>query len=317
MENETLKALIESVRGIHPHAEITVIEDLFQKELVHFTIAEDKRKRGFGSDRVSVTAFRKAYSEFVERKTFLSLAHQQKTSNGFAVHLNDVLAKENAFYELVERDALLCSWLAKVPPCWITDEALIKLAGPKILETRSCLRARKLDFKIGFQAQTGDVFTVVGALFSPEGLMGMAIDCKAGKDIPALISAALDGISFWATIIMNRLDQTGIILINDQGQGDWEPSSHFEYYLDKSYLPNWFLSGAQEVLHLKPFDVHFIEHSISMECAWDLKCVQASSSNFIDYYVGPTPQNNELIIRRMKENFQNLDTFNDEIHPLA
>ena len=35
-ENETLKALIESVRGIHPHAEITVIEDLFQKELVHF-----------------------------------------------------------------------------------------------------------------------------------------------------------------------------------------------------------------------------------------------------------------------------------------
>lgn len=317
MENEKLKALIDAVRIKHPKVEISVVQDLFQKDLVHFSILESKKERGFGSDCNACHAFLKAYSEFVERKTFLSLRNAGKTSNGFAVHVSSALAKENAFYELIERDALLCSWLAKVPPCWISENTLFQVLGHKISEIKKKLKEKQFDFKIGFQAQTGDISTVVGMLFSPTGLIGMAIDCKAGRDIPALISSSLDGVSFWATIISNRLEETGSIFAKESISGLWEPSSHFEYHLDKSHFPDWYLAGGSEILSLEPFYANFLEHSISFQCPWELKCVQARGSNFIDYYVGPTRLDDEHIIKRMKQNFSSDLKFNSEIHPLA
>ena len=68
---------------------------------------------GRGMDMDTDLAFTKAGAEAMER----AIVHksQERNTSGIALHTDELKAKKNAFYELLERDQFLCHFLTKTP----------------------------------------------------------------------------------------------------------------------------------------------------------------------------------------------------------
>lgn len=69
---------------------------------------------GMGGGLDSTEAQIKATFEWIERKAFRALG--RGTSSGWAAHSSPEAARLNAERELLERDAVLCSWLLRLSP---------------------------------------------------------------------------------------------------------------------------------------------------------------------------------------------------------
>jgi hypothetical protein len=69
---------------------------------------------GFGGGATSREAQLKAVFEWIERRSFRQ--GQSETSSGWAAHTSPDAARRAAELELVERDAILVSWLLKISP---------------------------------------------------------------------------------------------------------------------------------------------------------------------------------------------------------
>ena len=141
---------------------------------VHVEISLDgMMANGSGIDRVGDTAFIKAGVEAVERIICLQ---NKISSNGVAGHIDDALAKQNAKYELLERDAFLSHYLTRTP---LIDIELGKNAlYQKIVE--------KLTFGVDFQ---------VFAMKTPEDYFGHFCLCTPAEDVPAEFSSII-GLGF-------------------------------------------------------------------------------------------------------------------------
>lgn len=73
---------------------------------------------GFGHDACQTVALQKALAEGFERLVYRKAAENWgnvSTSNGWAAHPIERIAKRKAAFELFERDALLVHWLRKTP----------------------------------------------------------------------------------------------------------------------------------------------------------------------------------------------------------
>ena len=82
----------------------------------HFGVIDRKTGfKGFGGDPDILVAQTKALFELVERTVFKTIADGE-TSSGWAAHSKSEEAKESAKLELIERDAILCSWLLRKSP---------------------------------------------------------------------------------------------------------------------------------------------------------------------------------------------------------
>jgi hypothetical protein len=69
---------------------------------------------GAGGAADELLAQRKALFEWIERRAFRE--SDSSTSSGWAAHTSADAAERGAALELVERDALLCSWILRVSP---------------------------------------------------------------------------------------------------------------------------------------------------------------------------------------------------------
>ncbi len=79
---------------------------------------------GFG-EGIGQVANDKALSEAIERAVLMEFAYQQKiveTSNGWSCHRSAPLAKENAIFELIERDVALTAWQSGGPFMQLPEE---------------------------------------------------------------------------------------------------------------------------------------------------------------------------------------------------
>ena len=75
---------------------------------------------GFGGDLDPLVAQRKALFEFVERMVFRQFREaDDHSSSGWAAHESLDLAKRASRFELLERDALLVSWLSRTSPRYL------------------------------------------------------------------------------------------------------------------------------------------------------------------------------------------------------
>jgi len=85
-------------------------------ETYHYGIVDRKTGyRGFGASKDRILAQTKSLFELIERTVF-KMTDVGITSSGWAAHTELEIAKQNAMFELIERDAVLCSWLLKKPP---------------------------------------------------------------------------------------------------------------------------------------------------------------------------------------------------------
>lgn len=114
----------------------------------HFGVIDQKTGfKGFAGDADVLVAQTKALFELVERTVFNTIADGE-TSSGWAAHSDPDKAKENAKFELIERDAVLCSWMLR--------------KSPKIIKT-VYFKSFKQDFKI-LEFGNGENFFVLGVV---------------------------------------------------------------------------------------------------------------------------------------------------------
>ncbi len=82
---------------------------------------------GFGEAESKLLAFQKSLSEATERVVLQAAAgtsYGTTTSSGWAAHTSEKAARKSAFFELLERDAVLTHWLCKRPMLEIVPESL-------------------------------------------------------------------------------------------------------------------------------------------------------------------------------------------------
>ena len=83
----------------------------------HFAVKSETFKTcGYGDGISLEQAQIKATYEFIERVVFKTMGYSSESSSGWAAHTSLAEARLNAKNELIERDAVLLSWLAKCSP---------------------------------------------------------------------------------------------------------------------------------------------------------------------------------------------------------
>ncbi len=155
MENQ-INDLLQFIQEKFVDTRFEVVHNSLSPTLKHFIIKDDLGEKGFGTDHSYLIAIEKAYSEYIERKTFHELHRifgQFKTSNGFAAHLDPKRARQASVHELIERDAFLLTWHSGIAPYWLTEDELKALLLPENLKIN--LKHKKLGLKPVFSVDSG------------------------------------------------------------------------------------------------------------------------------------------------------------------
>jgi len=124
----------------------------FGLKYYHFTFEMKFRETfcmGHGCDLSEELALTKAVAEAVERWAFQSRS-SALTTNGFAAHIDPLLAADNSLKELLERDAFLCHMISGAPMIEVSPdssiyyEAILKMLYASSIEL-SCALAHTFD----------------------------------------------------------------------------------------------------------------------------------------------------------------------------
>ena len=273
--------------------------------------------RGSGASFSPKLAFRKAWSEFVERDVFLSIVKKvgQDTSNGFAAHSDEKLAYQNSIFELIERDVFLTSWLAN------KKAKTIRIA--KTFRNFSVISKLQTLKRLGISAKFGTFGTVNGievGVSTIEGPRGISLATAANhnrKDLLAkLVEEALKQAFSWH--LDKRIQYTEALDASDL------VFSHMTMYFNtfpENPLRNLIQDGA-EIFHEK--DGPSIETqdvtSVSRYAQDTQLFVKYSRSDDLQkLWFGPTVEK-KVNFERLKKRFGSEVTFadiNTLPHPLA
>lgn len=114
--------LVTSLRN-RPELEVRRLK-FADARAVHFAVSDPATgASGFGGAETAKLAQTKAVFEWIERRVYRQHGnHDVTSSSGWAAHSTAELARANAEDELLERDALLCSWLLKLSPALVGEE---------------------------------------------------------------------------------------------------------------------------------------------------------------------------------------------------
>lgn len=312
MENQ-IKDLLQFVSERFPSARFEIVHNSLSTTLKHFIIRDDSGDKGFGTDHNYDLAVEKAYSEFVERKTFQEL-HRTfglfHTSNGFAAHIDFKNSKQSSVYELIERDALLLTWHSKTAPYWLTESEARALILSENLEINYNHKKYGLKLNLGIVAKHRNVFTCVAKV---EGKNCFYIDTKTGKNIKTILNALIESISFYSHYINLGHNNNG------QSNNPTQPIDHFYYYLNHSSNTKWFHKGSSNVIEISPCRIN--TYSINPEDILGIenlnRVVSFSESNLMQsYYCGSFDWEN-INLKRFHQIFGKNVKYNKQIHPLS
>lgn len=332
MESKTTKEIIKDIKNCHSGVEITASEDVILNNLLHVKIEwKDEHGniiKGFASDTNPDMAIVKAYSEFIERfayDQYSKINKNVKSSNGFAAHTDILLAKENSLKELIERDSFLMSWIGYHSPHWPSDAEMKNIGANTILEYRPYFKIHGFDFKIGIIGITNNAYyTVIGALISDKDSsvistpkIGLAIDTSTNKNILSAITSVFHGVSYYASLIINR-DNANLPIFNNINIADIQaPYDHLEFYLNPQSIQNidWFFTESKNVLSLDLPEVTIDTIPLTIDTAIPLVVTRAYSNEMQDYFVGQSNLN-KLNSERINKIIKNMNSINLTMHPL-
>jgi hypothetical protein len=329
MENSgKMRTTLDLENWIETHSnelELVQFNDVLSDEIIHFQINSraDDSLSGFGTDFSREVALRKAWSEYMERKALREHAKlkggngpsQPTTSNGFAAHLTETLAAQNARLEVIERDAFFWMWFSRSTPCWLPSESLSHLQPRRLEVLKSALESHGMWSTFGIVAQTNGFFTVVNLLESQKGDFGYAIStaCKSSI-VEGLEAVILDSFRL-ANVVVNRLSNGEPVARAVSKREGWKASSHLELSLSSPLVPKWLKVNPVESVIVLPEIEFEVEKILTTFDPLELYVMRAIGVNSLSYYVGETQISN-LNVRRLKELGLALTELNMEVHPL-
>jgi hypothetical protein len=318
MENQ-VSALLQFISKRFPNTHFEVIHNSLSPTLKHFVIKDQNGEKGFGTDHNYYLAIEKAYSEFVERKTFQELHRmfgQFKTSNGFAAHIDSKRAKQSSINELIERDAFLLTWHTAIAPYWLSESESKSLMLPENIEINSKHAKLGLKLSLGIVAKHKNVLTCIAKVKGKfKGKDFFYIDTKTGTDLITVLNALIESITFYSHFI--SLGHMGKNI--NRSLKPNQPIDHFYYYLNHSISLGWFHKGSPEVMEIPVSKINTYilkpEEFLGGECL--NRVVSFSESELMQpYYCGNFNLKN-INLTRFQQFFDTKVKFNIQLHPLS
>lgn len=318
MENQ-ISDLLQFITERFPSTRFEVIHNSLSPTLKHFLIKDSIGEKGFGTDHNYQLAIEKAYSEFVERKTFQELNRmfgQFKTSNGFAAHIDFKSAKNASIYELMERDALLLTWHSQTAPYWLTENESKALMLPENLEINSKHKELGFNLSLGILSKHGEILTcIVKVQGKFKGKDFFYIDTKTGTNLVTISNALIEGISFYSHYIsLGHLNKNRNKVHNPK-----QPMDHFYYYLNHSIDVNWFHKGSPHVMIIPASKINtYILRPEEILGGENLKRIVSFSESELmqSYYCGEFDLEN-INSNRFHQFFGTKIKYNKQLHPLS
>ncbi len=319
MENK-VNHLLKFISDIFQDSTFEVIHNSLSPTLKHFIVRDSTGEKGFGSDHDYLIAIEKAYSEFIERKTFHELNrmfNQFKTSNGFAAHLNVSNATIASRNELIERDALLLTWHSKTAPYWIECSEIKNLLTNENLELFLNHNKITLKVKFGIIATCNETITCIVSIQGQyKGKRFFYIDTKAGSNLSILINSLLESISFYS----HHIDM-GLLKKNSYSvRTPVNPMDHFYYYLNSNVDIGWFDKGSSNVYNIPSSQIRNYSLNpqaiLGVKQSLNRKVVYSESESMQSYYCGKF-NSKDINTTRFRNIFGKNLIFNKQLHPLS
>jgi hypothetical protein len=277
---------------------------------------------GFGSDFKETLALKKAVNELFERITYKTTTQSTsaRSSNGFAAHNSFDVASESAIQEIIERDAVLVTWLIKRAPRWLEISDLIAKIKPQFKDLVFLIESLNMQVHFGVLARTGPFVTIGGYLvdsFTPSrfGLL-FSSSCKR-TEAEATESVLLE-ISRGIEMILSRikLNKPTFNPVRDISEIK-NSAMHLEYFLDPTNFEKaaWVFSGSASELELPYYPPQVRKITANYLPSWDFVVAHAADSRYQDLYFG-LPSSFDVNMNRIADSTYNETKLNLGIHYL-
>lgn len=268
---------------------------------------EDARIRGFGSASSRELALVKAVSELYERRAVLNEAStlgQPLSSSGFAAHRTQVAARQSARDELIERDAVLCSWFTRSAPEW--------MSGTELPEYFSSFLRAGFTCRLGLSAVAQETEVWISILYPESGnSFGMMFASAAGANRAQVFE----------TLFLNQRRNITYAL-GAQEHIDCEsqvrrPEDHRTYYLDPRRNQKWRWLRSMGKVKVDSLEIPIRIDDIAVEgpTPWPVFVSRARSNRLQGYFAGETTAS-RLNWPRL-QSYSSRSEVNEDLHPLA
>ena len=291
--------------------------DIVGGDLYHFSAIDPETDcRGFGTDHDESVALKKAFNEMIERIHWRHYSHlyNAKSTSGFAVHDNSVLAQKNALAELIERDAFLSNWLIKQSPNWIPRNSL-----------PNTINKRKINWhffesmggvcQIGILKKCFDHTCVVGVLYAKDKQeFGGVFSSAANIDINLAIQSVYFELRRAALMIKGRKKSQNTIWKDFDEDEVKTASDHLEFYLNPINFANldWFFENSEEVSeNREDINFHHKDLDLILSPPWPIAISFVDSDEVQKFFVGPT-RDEKINLKKFSLDL----VLNRELHPL-
>lgn len=207
-------------------------------------IAGDFTGFGYGEANSKILALQKSIAEGVERVLYFAVKGTSigtQSSNGWAAHISEHDAQESAYFELLERDAVLTHWLCKKPMTEIEFATL-----PTAFRTWAQSDARSTQYsRLRVLVTNKGLLPAIVVVLQDESGRGV-ISCANGRSIEHAIFRALTECCRIAQIVTRpTLIRSSEELAVGTSNSDFSPEDHAAVYAHHLVVPSW-LFGTEK-----------------------------------------------------------------------
>lgn len=318
MENQ-IDHLLQFITDRYSSSQFEIIHNSLSPTLKHFIVRDNSGEKGFGTDHNYGNAIEKAYSEFIERKTFQELHKTYggfNTSNGFAAHVDTKNARESSVRELIERDAFLLTWHTQTAPYWMTDAEVKAVLFDENASINSKHKELGLKLSLGIVATHNNLLTCIAKVKGNlKGKDFFYIDTKTGADLVRILNSLVESISYYTHFITFKKFTKKYHKFNKAKQ----PIDHFFYYLNYIEDVTWFHKSSSHVIEIPKIGIN--TYTFNPDDILEVKnlkrIVSYSESNSMQTYYCGKFNLDKINIDRFQQVFGAKTTYNKQLHPLS
>ena len=214
---------------------------VFKHSIITAVEANGETLLGVGEDNDPQLARKKSIFEAIERVIFKSVANKgfKPTSNGWAAHINTELCRENAMFELIERDACMKLFHSQSDLHFVSSESLPEYLQIWIKNLVAKTTFKKVEFAIidcGFSL-------VAATLLLDEdgyGVFGFASGTSFEKSIYKSLSEA----ARMAETALSKVFYLSSKRLAEEGFSSC-PQDHAVYYAHHEKIPRWLFKSRK------------------------------------------------------------------------
>jgi hypothetical protein len=259
----SIQELVSSIREKHllENITITALESHLSSDFWHMEVrSEVNNISGWADDVDPILALKKAYSEYAERIAYSRW--KMPTTNGLAAAPLFEMAAAAGTREVIERDALLITWLAKRPPVWLCDSDISKLPT-QIQDIHSELDSLGVKLRLGVVAMsTGSTVTVaaIDGKKAKGDTFGFAFGFSANSSLASAFLSCVGEVCRYFAHVSARsragIHPSGSVaaLVSREARS---PETHLQFHLHPWNAPEdfWYWKSSPNILCLPELSI--------------------------------------------------------------